>query len=858
LFEAQAAARPDAVALVFEDQHLSYGELNRRANRVAHALLALGVRPDDRIAICVERSFEMVTGLLGVLKAGAAYVPLDPAYPAQRLARMLDDSAPMAVLTQASLRPALPPVARPLPVLLLDDMAPQPESNPDPLTLGLTSRHLAYVIYTSGSTGLPKGAMNQHDGVVNRLLWAQSEYRLGHEDRVLQKTPYSFDVSVWEFFLPLLAGAQLVIARPGGQQDPHYLAELIERAQITMLHFVPSMLSTFLDHARMGDTSSLRRVLCSGEALPYSLQAQFGQRLPAVELHNLYGPTEAAVDVTSWRCCMKAQDTAVPIGRPIANTRIYLLDRHLQPVPYGVAGELHIGGVAVGRGYLNRPELTAERFIADPFSNEPHARLYKTGDLASYGADGVIKYLGRNDFQVKIRGLRIELGEIAGKLGAVSGVREAVVIAREDSAGDQRLVAYFTAEHGNELSAAELRNSLLAELPEYMVPAAFVHLDVLPVTLNGKLDRRALPTPDQAALVSHSYEAPQGEAESIMAAIWQDLLKVERVGRQDHFFELGGHSLLAVQLAARVHQKLCMPAPLRILFAYSKLHQFVAALQKAKSTSLHPNLVPIRTEGNARPLFLIHPGLGEVGYVRKLVPWIDANIPVYGLSASGFLPGEAPASTIEEMARVYIEALREVQANGPYRVAGWSLGGTIAYEMAAQLIGAGQDVEFLGLIDTSHHYDPAERNSVARDSMATIVSWLKRGLSSADSTELERLAREDDMESMIALAHAAGTVPAGIERRHLMVYAALSNAAISYSPRKLAIPVDLFSADEADRPDSTLGWGAFLKDQLHITVVGGTHMSIVEDPIAEALGSALSCSLAKVSEEADGGLTMPR
>jgi len=568
LFERQVEKTPNALAVIFEDAALTYRELNLKANRLAHHLLGLGIRPDDRVAICAERSLEMVVGLFAILKAGAAYVPLDPDYPSERLAYMLDNCSPAALLTQGSLVNILPNLS--VPLIMLDDEAgigQQAECNPDPAALGLTPNHLAYVIYTSGSTGLPKGVMNQHDGVVNRLLWAQSEYRLGGDDRVLQKTPFSFDVSVWEFFLPLLVGARLVMARPKGHQDPHYLAECIEAAGITTMHFVPSMLQVFLDQIGAGRCRSLKRVLCSGEALSYALQQRFMAQWPGIELHNLYGPTEAAIDVTSWLCSPDLHAGIVPIGHPIANIRIYILDARLQPAPLGVSGEIYIGGVGVARGYLNRPELTEQRFTGDPFSAEADARLYKTGDLGRWLSDGNVEYLGRNDFQVKIRGFRIELGEIEAQLTKCSGVREAVVIAREDKAGDKRLVAYLTAQEESNLAAADLRARLAESLPDYMLPGAFVMLPALPLTANGKLDRQALPVPDGDALITRPYAAPQGPVETAIARIWQALLEIEQVGRDDDFFELGGHSLLAVQLIARLRQELNVEVTLREFFA---------------------------------------------------------------------------------------------------------------------------------------------------------------------------------------------------------------------------------------------------------------------------------------------------
>ena len=443
LFEQQVRRTPQAEALIYEERRLTYAQLNARANQLAHYLRGLGVGPESRVVICLERSLEMVVGLLGILKAGGAYVPLDPSYPAERLNYVLKDSAPDVVLTQGSILARLE--ARAARALVLDGeqdtLMIGRESHEDIACeqIGLTPKNMAYVIYTSGSTGQPKGAGNEHAGVVNRLCWAQREYGVGVEDRVLQKTPFGFDVSVWEFFLPLWSGARLVVARPGGHQEPAYLLRVIEQQQITLAHFVPSMLQVFVDQATGGCCPSLRRVLCSGEALSRSLQDRFFQVLPHAELHNLYGPTEAAIDVTYWQCRPEEPQASVPIGRPVANTQMYILDSYQQPVPVGVTGEIYIGGVQVGRGYLNRAGLTAERFIADPFRG---GRLYRTGDLGRWRREGVIDYLGRNDFQVKIRGLRIELGEIEARLRGCRGVDEAVVTAAETTSGDRRLVAY--------------------------------------------------------------------------------------------------------------------------------------------------------------------------------------------------------------------------------------------------------------------------------------------------------------------------------------------------------------------------------------------------------------------------------
>ncbi|HEV2147771.1 MAG TPA: amino acid adenylation domain-containing protein [Longimicrobiaceae bacterium] len=590
LFEAQAERTPDAVAVVFEGEQVSYAELNARANRLAHHLVGLGVGPDARVAVCLERSPELVAVLLAVLKAGGAYVPLDPSYPQERLKHMLADSGPLALLTREDLRDRFEDPDVPVLDVAADAAlwAGAPDANPE--RVGLTPEHLCYVIYTSGSTGRPKGVMNAHRGVVNRLHWMETAHRLAPDEAVLQKTPYSFDVSVWEFFWPLAVGARLVLARPEGHRDTDYLVETIRSRGITTVHFVPSMLGAFLEHPEVGMCTGLRRVVCSGEALPPALVERFGERLPEAELHNLYGPTEAAVDVTAWRCPTDGSAARIPIGAPVANTRMYVLDPSGAPAPAGVAGELHIGGVQVARGYLGRAELTAERFVPDPFSGEAGARLYRTGDVGRWLPDGAIEYLGRNDHQVKVRGFRLEPGEIEACLAEHPGVREAVVLARADGAGDRRLVAYLVGE--GPLEPEALRRSLQERLPEHMVPAAYVRLEKLPLTPSGKLDRGALPAPDGEAYARRGYEAPVGEVEQALAEIWAELLGVERVGRNDHFFELGGHSLLAVTLIERMRQR-GLHADVRALFTTPRLEDYAAGVDgRSREVEVPPNRIP--------------------------------------------------------------------------------------------------------------------------------------------------------------------------------------------------------------------------------------------------------------------------
>nr|WP_150788798.1 non-ribosomal peptide synthase/polyketide synthase [Pseudomonas aeruginosa] len=544
LFEEQVERTPTAPALAFGEERLDYAELNRRANRLAHALIERGVGADRLVGVAMERSIEMVVALMAILKAGGAYVPVDPEYPEERQAYMLEDSGVQLLLSQSHLKL---PLAQGVQRIDLDRGAPwfedYSEANPD---IHLDGENLAYVIYTSGSTGKPKGAGNRHSALSNRLCWMQQAYGLGVGDTVLQKTPFSFDVSVWEFFWPLMSGARLVVAAPGDHRDPAKLVALINREGVDTLHFVPSMLQAFLQDEDVVSCTSLKRIVCSGEALPADAQQQVFAKLPQAGLYNLYGPTEAAIDVTHWTCMEEGKD-AVPIGRPIANLACYILDGNLEPVPVGVLGELYLAGRGLARGYHQRPGLTAERFVASPFV--AGERMYRTGDLARYRADGVIEYAGRIDHQVKLRGLRIELGEIEARLLEHPWVREAAVLAVDG----RQLVGYVVLESESGDWREALAAHLAASLPEYMVPAQWLALERMPLSPNGKLDRKALPKIEAEDGLGE-YVAPASEPERQLAAIWADVLGRERVGVTDNFFALGGDSIVSIQVVSRARQ----------------------------------------------------------------------------------------------------------------------------------------------------------------------------------------------------------------------------------------------------------------------------------------------------------------
>jgi amino acid adenylation domain-containing protein len=591
LFEEQAERTPDAIAVVFEEQALTYRELNGKANQLAHYLIDLGVKPDDRVAICVERSPEMIIGMLATLKAGGGYVPLDPTYPAERLAYMLQDSAPAVVLAQAT-GATLETGATPSLDLQADGALWAGEAETNPRADGLTSRHLAYVIYTSGSTGKPKGVMVEHANVVNLIHAQIGLFSLTGSDRVLQFSSYSFDTSVEEIFPALSVGAA-VILRPADLVAPDTsFVNFMEKHQITVTDLPTAFWHEWTQEVRAGRSkpnTALRVVIVGGEKAELRHLADWFEGCG--DHHhcwiNTYGPTEATVTTTVLPVdrAIPADLANIPIGRPVPNASIHVLDARGRLAPIGMPGEIHIGGAGVARGYLNQPELTAERFIADPFTTKTGARLYKTGDLGRWLPDGNLEYLGRNDFQVKIRGFRIELGEVEATLAACTGVRQAVVIVREDYPGDKQLVAYVLPEAGLDLSAALLRRQIADSLPAYMMPRAFVQLKALPLTPNGKLDRKALPAPEGDSYASRTYEAPAGEVESTLARIWSEVLKIEQVGRNDNFFELGGHSLLAVTVIERM-RRAALDVDVRALFATPTLAALASSTRQMQEVLL--------------------------------------------------------------------------------------------------------------------------------------------------------------------------------------------------------------------------------------------------------------------------------
>jgi amino acid adenylation domain-containing protein len=850
MFAAQAAKTPADVALIFEDRTLSYAELDTRSNKLAHHLRKLGVGPETLVAICAERSLELIVGLQGIHKAGGAYVPLDPQYPRDRLEFMLRDSGATVLLTQEALLRRLPAAGAQVVCLDRDQrlIEEQPASAPP-----LTARpdNLAYLIYTSGSTGKPKGAMNTHRAIVNRLVWMQEAYRLSSADRVLQKTPISFDVSVWELFWPLLYGAQMVLARPGGHQDPSYLAEVIERQRVTVMHFVPSMLSVFLQRAELRRVRSLRHTFCSGEALSVDTQNRFLRSLPG-KLHNLYGPTEAAVDVTAWECQVLDPQASVPIGRPIANIRLYILDARREPTPLGVAGELYIGGVGVARGYLNRPQLSQERFIESPFVKGE--RLYRTGDLARYRADGNIEFLGRLDHQVKLRGLRIELGEIEVALREQPGVRDAAVLVRELAPGDQRLIAYFVSTATAAVAADALRSSLAARLPDYMVPAAFVRLEVLPLTPNGKLDRASLPLPQAAASAA---AAPQNfdETETRLAALWRAVLRCGEVSRSDNFFELGGHSLLAAQLLVKIEAEFGRRLTLAAMFKSPSIGEQAKLLRRKDDRDFDfRQVVKLQPNGSRPPIISIH----NTGIFFGLCKHLGTDQPFTSLQL--FDPSLRDASlpeTIEDIAAAYLQLIKRIQPTGPYIFAGWCIAGIIAFEVARQLQATTGESATLLIMDTwAPGYLrrlPRLRSKLADYSYRLQligIDWRK--VLSGKQTLAGFLMNRQTVKKLRRLCGIGNTEesPHQVDfnvmsdetyDRRLLEH--LERAARGYEAQAAELKVSLFRSSQEPRGlflEYDMGWRTLALRGADVTLIEGDHTTMFQLPGVERMGGEIN------------------
>jgi aspartate racemase len=801
LFERQAGLTPDAVAVVFEKDFLTYRELNRRANQLAHRLQALGVGPDVLVGILVERSLEMVVGLLGILKAGGAYVPLDPAYPKERLALMLEDAGVPVLLTQAPLAPELPAHGAKIVCLDKDWAIIARESDQAPASR-TTAENLAYVIYTSGSTGRPKGVQILHRAVVNFLESMRRQPGLTDRDILLSVTTLSFDIAVLELFLPLSVGARTVVVSHEVAADGAQLAQKLVGSGATVMQATPATWRILLEVGWEG--SEQLKILCGGEALSRELANSLLKK--GSSLWNLYGPTETTIWSTAHK--ITSGIDPVSIGRPIANTQVYILDDNLQPLPIGVPGQLYIGGDGLARGYHNRPELTREKFIPEPFSGTG-LRIYSTGDLARYRPDGNIELLGRIDHQVKIRGFRIELGEIETVLSQHSDVRQAVVVVREDTPGEKRLVAYIVPPPGQSPTVADLRAFLGAKLPEYMVPTAFVTLETFPLTPNGKVNRRALPAPDTTRPeLEKALVTPRDTLELQMVKMWEEILGVQAIGIRDNFFDLGGHSLLGVRLFARIKEEFGQELPLATLFQAPTVEQLADVLRQSQAgwTAPWTSLVPIQTGGSKPPFFCVPGNLGNVfvdlgGFAQHL----GSDQPFYGLQ-----DGIQNPTRIEALAANYVDEIQAVQPEGPYFLGGVCSGGVVAFEMAQQLLAQGQSVALLALVEPSPPPSPSLGNYVR---LGTNI--LRRVLQRAGHHS--RSFAQPTSEQWRTYAHLKAKLFANMW------------AVASYTPQMYPGWVDLFlGSDSLVNPSTNpqLGWRDLAAGGLDIHTVPGNHAAI--------------------------------
>ncbi|WP_293158417.1 non-ribosomal peptide synthetase [Okeania sp. SIO2C9] len=898
LFEEQVEKTPDAVAVVFAEEKLTYSQLNIKANQLAQYLQKLGAKPETHLGICAERSLEMVVGILGILKAGAAYVPLDSSYPSERLAYMISDAQVSVLLTQESLVTSLP--KHQAQVVCLDKdweaIAQLPTEN---LAKVAKPENLGYIIYTSGSTGKPKGVAMSQRALVNLIMWQEQEAIIGEGAKTLQFAPISFDVSFQEIFSTLYSGGTLVLVSQEIRRDSFALMQFMVDNEVDKL-FVPfvalQQLATVA--AQCQTLPQLREIVTAGEQLQMTPDLiELIKRLPNCRLQNQYGPSEShVVSAYSLQGAAESWPALPPIGRPIANNQLYIFDRNLKPVPIGVPGELYIGGVGVANGYLNRPDLTAERFINIPLGSPlergrleeislpstlergrlevpalereklqipllqrgvrgDNISLYKTGDLARYLPDGNIEFIGRIDNQVKIRGFRIEIGEIETTISQHPTVKETVVLAREDNPGNKRLVAYIVPEtEANQKTVPQLKQYLKEKLAEYMIPSAFVVLSQLPLTPNGKVNRRALPAPDISSFSeSNNFVAPRDDIEGQLAEIWSNILNIHPVGIKNNFFELGGHSLLAVNLMAKIQQRFAKQLPLSTLFTNPTIED-LASLIRGESQVISSSLVPLQSQGNKQPFFCVHPAGGHVFYYQELSHYLGNNQPFYGLQAQGFNEGEKIFTNVEDMAEFYIKTMQEFQPEGPYQIGGWSFGGVVAFEMAQQLVQQGQEVSLLALLDpwVPILLDPNKKidNLYMRGVLSRYFGGMFGITNLVREDELIGLSSEEQIEFIIDKAEKLELFPQAAtreqNRRFIDVIIGTLKATYSYKRRPYPGKVTVFRAEEKHPHgiDPQLVWVEMyaILDvfDMEVVMVPGNHFTFIKEPNNKVLAERLS------------------
>jgi amino acid adenylation domain-containing protein len=870
LFEEQSLSTPDAVAVVFEDVQtraftsLTYQELNSRANQLAHYLKSLGVGADVLVGLCVNRSLEMIVGMLGILKAGGAYVPLDPEYPTERLRFMLQDAQISVLVTQQQLIDKLPQHNAQL-VCLDTEWHLIAQSSQDNGVAIVQASNLAYVIYTSGSTGQPKGVEVVHRGV-NRLLFGVNYVHLDATETFLQLAPISFDASTFEIWGALLHGGKCVLF-PESIPTPENLRAQIHKHGITTLWLTAALFNSIIDDDPQA-LSGIKQLLIGGEALSVTHVQKALEALPSTQIINGYGPTES----TTFTCChpiprqLETTIESIPIGRPIANTQIYILNEYLQPVPVGVPGELYIGGAGLARGYLNRRDLTLEKFIPNPCRdgiNHVSTVIYKTGDMARYLPDGNIEYLGRIDYQVKIRGFRIELGEIETILSQHDNVKSSCVIAREDTPGEKQLVAYVVLQKNVTLTTSELRQFIANKLPKYMVPNAFVILESLPLTQNGKVDRRALKAPSHTSDLDKFVE-PRNQLELQLVQIWSKILKVDKVGVQDNFFDLGGHSLLASYLMSQIKQQFNKDIPLTTIFQNPTIEQLAPIIQKGSNYSRESCLVAIQPNGSNLPFFCVPGAGGKPFYFYHLGRYLGVDQPLYSFQ-NNLYEELKTVPRLEDVAIHYIQAMQTVQPQGPYFLGGHSYGGNIAFEMAQQLLAQGHEVALLAVIDSSA---PTYKD---KQMLIDYINWddaqwlaeVSKGIevyldSNTDISydTLKFMTIEEQLKHVLHYFKMANMLPPNAETTQLknlvQVYKNSCLCLVDYVPKQsYPAKITLLRANE-DLPynpdsdlyslnlqDSALGWSEFSTEPVDIRFVLGNHVTIMAEPHVQVLAERL-------------------
>ncbi|MBD1924294.1 amino acid adenylation domain-containing protein [Microcoleus sp. FACHB-831] len=877
LFEVQAQTKPNNIAVVFEQQQLTYAELNSRTNQIAHYLQQQGVKPETIVAICLERSLEAIIAILGILKAGGAYLPLDPSFPTQSLLERLQDAQAQILLTNAIIQQQHPALSPPVILYLdTDEQEITSQSHDNPLSQ-VAKENLAYTIYTSGSTGKPKGVGIEHQQILNYVYSIQQRLDLPDNASFALVSTLAADLGNTAIFPTLCNGGCLHIISTEHATNGQLFADYCRQHQIDCLKIVPSHLEALLTSPSAQELLPKARLILGGEACSWELIKKVQQLAPECKIFNHYGPTETTVGVLTYQVGqINLNSRTVPLGKALANTQVFVLDSQLQPVPIGLPGELYIGGDCLARGYLNQPELTAERFIPHPFISYPSTvtsqqspKIYKTGDLVRYQADGTLEFLSRVDNQVKIRGFRIELGEIEAVLCQHPSIQQAVVLLREEQTGDQRLVAYIVPSKDIAATIEDWRNFLRKRLPEYMLPTVFVRLKTLPLTPNGKVDKQALPTPDLLnSKPESSLVAPRDGIEIQLKYIWEKLLQVGPIGVKDNFFDLGGHSLLAVRLVAQIEKHLQRKVALATLLQKPTIEQLAVILRQQPDSKSWSPLVPIQPLGNKKPFFCVHGSGGNVMCFHNLAIHLGTDQPLYGLESPGFYAECEPYHRIEDMASCYVKALQSLQPEGPYLLGGWSMGGLIALEMAVQLQQQGHTVALLALLDTkppilsNQSQQETEFNDayLLANKAVEMAKFFGKNISISEAT-VSQLEPEEQLNYVLDIMKQADFIHLDINlqqiRSYLQVIKSHKKAVMDYVGKVYNGKITLFQADqqrffeEDDKISKNIvelgsSWSKFISQPLDIETIPGDHYTIMAEPNVQVLANKLKSCLDKI------------